>query len=128
MKIKFNISISFFISHAKVSKPCFDKCAHFLLFLSVSTFFIHHFHYYTNILTIITLIPTPNSPRSHPYYPYSQPYSLHSYPYSPHSHSYSRHPHPDSLHFHTDSRHSHHYPHSVSRFPIPAFKDSPILF
>ena len=55
-----------------MSKLYFYQCAHFLLFLSLPTFFIHHFHSYTKILTLITLIPTPNL--------------LHSHPDSPHSH------------------------------------------
>ena len=40
-----------------------------------------------------------------------------SHPYSPHSHL-------SSPYFHPDSPHSHHSPHSVPRFPIPAFTDS----
>ena len=32
--------------------------------------------------------------------------------------------HPDSSRFHPDSPRSHHSPHSVPRFPIPAFTDS----
>ena len=74
------------VSHTKVSKQYFYKCAHFLLFLSLSTVLIHWFHSYTKIFTLIPLIPTLNFPRSHPYSPHSQPYSLHSYPDSPHSH------------------------------------------
>ena len=59
-----------------MSKLCFYKCAQFLLFLCLSTFFIHHFHSYTKILTMIPLIHTPYSPHSHPD-------SLHSH-HSPH--------------------------------------------
>ena len=33
--------------------------------------------------------------------------------------------HPDSRHSHPDSTHSHHSPHSVPRFLIPTFTDSP---
>ena len=43
--------------------------------------------------------------------PYSHPVSLHSHSYSPYSH-------PDSPRYH-------HSPHSVPRFLIPAFTDSP---
>ena len=94
------------VSHRKVSKLHFYKCAHFLLFLFVSTFFIHHFHSYAKILNMIPLIPTPNSP-------HSDPYSLHS--------------HPDSLYFHhshPDPQHSQHSPHSVPKFLILDFTDS----
>ena len=42
----------------KVSKLYFYKCAHFLLFLSLSTVLVHQFHSYTKILTLIPLIPT----------------------------------------------------------------------
>ena len=41
-----------------MSKLYFCKCANFLLFLSLSTFFIHHFHSYAKILTMISLIST----------------------------------------------------------------------
>ena len=47
------------VSHTKVSKLYFHKCAHFFLSLSLSTFFIHHLYSYTKILTLIPLIPTP---------------------------------------------------------------------
>ena len=76
-----------------MSKLYFYKCAHFLLFFSLSTFFNHYFHSYMKILTKIPLIPTPNSP-------HSRPDSLHSYPYFPHSHRdspHSHHSHPDSI-------------------------------
>ena len=79
------------------------KCAHFLLFLFLSTFFIYHFLSYTKILIMIPLIPAPNS--------------LYSYPDSPHSHDFDR-----------DSPHFHHSPYSVLRFPIPAFTDSWKIF
>ena len=109
-------------------KLYFFKCAHFLLFLSLSTFFIYHFHSYTKILTLISLFSTPNFPCSHPDSPHLVPYSAHSHPYSlyslpdsPHAH----HSHLDSLHSHPDFPHSHHSPHSVPRFPIPTFTDSP---
>ena len=75
-----------------MSKLYFYKCVHFLLFLSLSTVLIHQFHFYTKILTLITLISTPISSHSH--------------------------------HSHPVSSHSHHSPHSVPRFPIPAFTDS----
>ena len=55
-------SISLVASHAKVPKLYFYKCAHFLLFLTLSTIFIYHFHSYTKIITLISLIATPNSP------------------------------------------------------------------
>ena len=55
-------SISLVASHAKVSKLYFYKCAHFLLFLTLSTIFIYHFHSYTKIITLISIIATPNSP------------------------------------------------------------------
>ena len=48
-----------------MSKLYFYQCALFLLFLSLSTFFIHHFHSYTKILTLIPLIPTPSSLHFH---------------------------------------------------------------
>ena len=76
MKIK--ISNSLILCHTKVSNLYFYKCTHFLLFLSLSTFFLHHFHAYKKILTLISLIPIPNLP---------------------HSHHYSSHFHPDSAHF-----------------------------
>ena len=43
----------------------------FLLFLSLSTFFIHHFHPYTKILTLTPLIPTliPRIPTLIPHIP-----------------------------------------------------------
>ena len=41
-----------------MQKLYFYKCTHFLLFLSLSTVRIHQFHSYTNILTLIPLIPT----------------------------------------------------------------------
>ena len=87
----------------------FYKCAHFLLFLSLSTVLIHQFHSYTKILTLIPLIPTLNSPHSHSDSPHSHPYRPHSHPDSLHSH-----------HSHPDSPHSHHSPHSVPGFPISA--------
>ena len=79
------------------------------------------------------------SPHCHPYYPLSYPASQHSHPDSPHSH----HSHPDYLHSYPDSPHSHHshpdspqfspwfsafssFSHSVLRFPIPAFTESPL--
>ena len=86
-----------------MSELYFDKCTHFLLFLSLSAVPIHQFHSCTKILTLISLIPTTNSPHSHPYSPYSHHYSLHSHPDSPHSHS--------------DSPHSH--------IPLIPFPDSP---
>ena len=46
------------VSHTKVSKVHFYKCALFFLSLSLFTFFIHHFHSYKKILTLIPLIPT----------------------------------------------------------------------
>ena len=127
-----------------MSKLYFYKCAHFLLFLSHSTFFIHHFHSHAKILTLIPLIPTPNSPHSHPDSMHSHPYSSHFQPDSPHchhshldspnSHPYSSHSNPDSPHSHPDSPHSHHSdpdslhshhsPHPVPRFAIPAFRAS----
>ena len=41
-----------------MSKLYFHKCAHFFLFLSLSTFFIHHIYPHTKILTLTPLIPT----------------------------------------------------------------------
>ena len=64
-------------------------------------------------------------PYSHPYSPHSHPESLHSYPHSPHSHTDSSHSHPYFLHSHPLFPHS---PHSVPRFPIPAFTDSLLCF
>ena len=75
--------------------------------------------------------PHLNFPHSHPYSPHSRPdsphsrHSPHSHPDSPHSHLDSSRSHPDSPRSHPDSPCSHHSPHSVSRFPIPAFTDSP---
>ena len=60
---------------------------------------------------------------SHPYSPHSDPHSQHFHPDSPHSHPDSPHSYLDSPHFHPDSPRSHHSPHSVPRFPIPAFTD-----
>ena len=88
-----------------MSKLYFCKCSHFLLFLSLSTVLIPQFNSSTKIFTLIPMIPTPNSPHSHPDSSHSQPDSLHSRP---------------------DSPHSHHSSHSVPRFPIPAFTDSQI--
>ena len=49
--------VSLIVSHTKVLKLYFYKCAHFFLFLSLSTFFIHQFYFYTNVPTLIpTLI------------------------------------------------------------------------
>ena len=112
--------VSLIVSHAKVSKLYFYKCAHFLLFLSLSTVLIHQFHSYTKILTLMSFIPSPNSPHSHCYSPHSHPYFPNSHPDSQHSHPDS----PHSHHSHPDSSHSHHSPHSVPRFPIPAFTGS----
>ena len=100
------------VSHTKVSKLYFYKCVHIILFLSISTCFTHQFHSYTKILTLILVIPTLNSPHSHPY-------SSHSHPDSPPSHPCSTHSHPDSHHSHPDSPHSHHSPHS---FPDSQFR------
>ena len=47
-----------------MSKLYFYKCAQFHLLLSLSTIFIHHFHSYTKIITLFSLIATPNSPDS----------------------------------------------------------------
>ena len=133
------------VSHTKVSKLYFYKSAHFLLFLSLSTFLIHHFNSYTKILTLIPLISTPNSPHSHlyslhfhpdsphsrPSSPHSHPDSLHSHHFhsdSPHLHPDSPHSHSDSPHSHPDSRPSHHFCHSVPRFPIPAFTEAEYTF
>ena len=94
-----------------------------------------------------------DSPHPHPDSPHFHPDSQHSYPHSPHSHPDSSHSHPDSPQSHPDSPHSnpdpphshldsprshpespcshpdsprsHHFPHSVPRFPIPSFTDSP---
>ena len=113
------------VSHTKVSKLYFHKCAHFFLSLSLSTFFIHHLYSYTKILTLIPLIPTPNSPHSHsfPLHSYPDfPHSHHSYPNSLHSH----HSHHDFRHYHADSPHFNHSPHFDPRFLIPAFTDSQV--
>ena len=54
--------VPLFVSHSKECKLSFFKCADILsLFLSVSTFFIHHIHSYTKILTRTPRIPTPIS-------------------------------------------------------------------
>ena len=116
MKTKISIKlVSLIVSRTKTSKLYFYKSTHFFFFLSLSTVPIHQFHSYTKILTLIPLIPTPSSPHSHPYSSHSHPDSPHSHPDSPHSH-----------HSQADSPHSHHSPHSVPRFPIPAFTDSQI--
>ena len=86
-------------------------------------------------------IPTPYSRHSHPPSPPFHPHSSHlhpithipphSHPDSPHSHPInhiSPHSHPDSPHSGPDSTHSHHSPHSIHRFPIPAFTDIPKSF
>ena len=112
-------SSTLIVSHTKVSKLYFYKCVHIILFLSLSTCFTHQFHSYTKILTLILVIPTLNSPHSHPYSSRSHPDSPHSHPYSTHSHPDSHHSHPDSRHSHPDSRHSHHSPHS---FPDSQFR------
>ena len=68
------------------------------------------------------------SPYSHPDSPHSHPDSPHSHPDSPHSYSDSQpshQSHPNSPYFYPDSPHSHHSLHSVPRFPILAFTDSP---
>ena len=48
------------VSPTKVSKLYFHKCSNFLLFLSLSTLFIHQFYAYTKILILIPFIPTPH--------------------------------------------------------------------
>ena len=60
-----------------------------------------------------------DSPRSPPDFPHSHS----SFPTFPHSHPDSQHSHPYSLHSHPHSPHS---PHSVPRFLIAAFTDSPL--
>ena len=97
-----------------MTKLYFYKCTHFLLFVSLSTFFVHCFHSYTKTLTLIPHIPSPNSTYSHPDSPYSHPYFQHSDPDSPHSD-------PDSPYSQPDS------PHSVLRFPVLAFTYSQIF-
>ena len=76
----------------------------------------------------------PYSPHSHPDSPYSHPDSPHSkprfpafHPGSPHSHFDSPHPHPNFPRSYPDSLRSDHSPHSVPRFPIPAFTYSLFL-
>ena len=69
----------------------------------------------------------PHSPDSHPHFLYSHPDYPHSHldsPHSQHFHSHSPRSHPDFPRSHPDSPRSHHSPHSVPRFPIPAFTDS----
>ena len=80
-------------------------------------------------LSSIPRIPHPCSLHFHPYSlhshtdsPHSQSYTPHSYPHFVHSHPDSPHSNPYSLHSRPHSLHS---PHSVHRFPIPAFTDSP---
>ena len=99
--------VSLIVSHTKVS---------FLLFLSLPTVFINRFHSYTKNLTLIPLIPTPNSLHSHPDSPHCHPYSPHSHPYSPH--------------FHSDSPHSHHSHTLIPRIPtlITVFPSLPPRF
>ena len=114
-----------------MSKLYFYKCAHFLLFLSLSTALVHQFHSSTKIFTLIPLIPTTNFPHSLSYSPHPHPNSWYSHPdslYSHHSHPYSLHSHSDSLHSHhshLDSPHSQtdspHSPHLASLFSIPHF-------
>ena len=63
-----------------MSKLIFYKYAYFLLFLSLSTFFINHFHSYTKILSLVPLNLTPNFLHSHFYSPHFYlgfPHSLH---------------------------------------------------
>ena len=93
--------VPLFVSHSKECKLSFFKCADILsLFLSVSTFFIHHIHSYTKILTRTPRIPTPISciPIRIPRIPIIS-----------------------TLIF------PHHCPYSVPRFPILAFTDSHFL-
>ena len=55
------ISKLFFLIVSRTSVKLFSyKCAHFLLFLFLSTLFIHQFYSYTKILILIPLIPTPH--------------------------------------------------------------------
>ena len=61
----------------KVSKLYFYKLAHFILFLSLSTFFIHHFYSNAKILTLIPLISS-NFPHCYPDFPHFQPHLPHS--------------------------------------------------
>ena len=105
--------VSLIVSLTKVSKVYFYKCAHFLSYLFLSSFFVYQLHSYTKLLSVISLISTPNY--------------LHSYPYSLYSHSDFPHSHPDSSHSHhshPDSPHFHHSPHSIPQFPIPSFTGS----
>ena len=126
MKTKISKLVSLIVSHTKVSKLYFYKCAHFFLFLSLSTVLIHHFHSYTKILALIPLIPSPNSQHSHPDFLHSHlshpgsKHSHHSHPNSPHSFLDSLHSH----HSHPDFPHSNHSHHSVPQFPTLAFTDS----
>ena len=65
----------------------------------------------------------PHSLHSHTDSWYFHPDSLHF----PHYHSDSPQSHHDSPRFHADYPRSHHSPHSVPRFSILAFTDSPIV-
>ena len=80
------------------------------LFLSLSTFFIHHFYPYKKILVLIPLIPTPNFMHSHHDSSYSKPSFLCSQPDSLYSQHYSLHSHPDNLHSYYS------YPQSFTRY------------
>ena len=136
-------SISLVASHAKVSKLYFYKCAHFLLFLTLSTIFIYHSTPIQRLSPWFPSLPLPIPPfpAFPPYFPrsdtdsphshHSHPDFLHFHPDCPHSHhshldslhskpdsAHSHHFHPDSPHFHLDSPYFHHSPYSVPRFPI----------
>ena len=117
--------INFFFVFSPISIPCNSPHSH--------PYFPHfhpdfpHSHPYSlhsplipPIPTLIPRIPNLDSPHSHPD-------SLHSHPDSPHSHFDSPHPHPNFPRSYPDSLRSHHSPHSVPRFPIPAFTYSLFL-
>ena len=116
MKTKISIkSVFLIISHTEVSKLYFYKCTPFLLFFSLSTVIIRQFHSYAKILTLIPLIPTliPCIPRMLTLNP-RIPTFTHWFPSLP----------PWFSAFPTWFSPCHHPPHSVPRFPIPAFTDS----
>ena len=110
----FQFVVSLTVSHTKTSKLYFYKCAHFLLSLSLwhSPLFPAFQPWFLAFSPLFPAFPT--------WFPVFPAHSTHSQ-HPPHSHPDSLHSHPDSPHSHPDSLHSYDSPHSILRFPIPAF-------
>ena len=105
--------VSLVLSYVKVSKLYFYKCVHFLLVLTLTTFFIKHFHledshpdfphshhqfttfpsWFTAFSSLFPIFP-PLFPTFQPWFPAFPPLFPVCHSDSPHSH----HSHPDSLH------------------------------